>query len=183
LRGHNTDAVAALAPLSGLIDLPGARAAVIGAGGAARAVLWALRRAGASSTVFARDPARAREVAQTFGARSQNLSGARFDSFDLVVNATPLGTRGAREAETAATAGQLRGARVAYDLVYNPAETRFMREARAAGCAVVIGGLPMLVAQAAAQFELWTGERAPLEVMRRAAERRLSRLTEGEEVT
>ena len=174
LRGHNTDAAAALAPLAGLLEPSGARAAVLGAGGAARALLWALRRAGARATVFARDEARAREVAQKFGARAQQLSGARFNDFDLVVNATPLGTRGRHATETAATAGQLRGARAAYDLVYNPAETRFMREARAAGCAVVIGGLPMLVAQAAAQFELWTGERAPLDVMRRAAESHLS---------
>lgn len=181
LRGHNTDAAAALAPLAGLIDLRGARAAVIGAGGAARAVLWALGRAGARATVFARDEGRAREVAQKFGARVRQLSGARFNNFDLVVNTTPLGTRGARESETAATAEQLRGARAAYDLVYNPAETRFMREARAVGCPAVTGGLPMLVAQAAAQFELWTGTPAPLAAMRRAAESRLSVRTAAED--
>jgi 3-dehydroquinate dehydratase/shikimate dehydrogenase len=180
LRGYNTDAVAALAPLAGLIELRGARAAVLGAGGAARALLWALRRAGATPTVFARDPARASAVARKFGARSGELSGARFGGFDLVVNATPLGTRGALEPETAATAEQLRGARAAYDLVYNPADTRFMREARAANCPVVVGGLPMLVAQAAAQFELWARKPAPLEAMRRAAEGRLSELTAGE---
>jgi 3-dehydroquinate dehydratase/shikimate dehydrogenase len=173
LRGYNTDAAAALAPLEGLIDLEGARVAVVGAGGAARAVLWGLRESGARASVFARDTARAREVAARFGAPARSLEAARFDGFDLVVNATPLGTRGAREGETAATAEQLRGARLAYDLVYNPAETRFLREARAAGCAAVVGGLPMLVAQAAAQFELWTGEAAPVGVMRSAAERRL----------
>lgn len=174
LRGHNTDATAALSPLDGLIELDGARVAVLGAGGAARAVLWALRRVGTRMTVFARDPARACEVAGKFGAQFRAFPGARFDQFDLVVNATPLGTRGAGEANTAATAEQLRGARAAYDLVYNPAETRFMREARAAGCATVVGGLRLLVAQAAAQFELWTGRPAPLDAMRRAAESRLS---------
>ncbi|MFL6286413.1 MAG: shikimate dehydrogenase family protein, partial [Pyrinomonadaceae bacterium] len=94
---------------------------------------------------------------------------------DLVVNATPLGTRGALEGETPATVTQLRGARFAYDLVYNPASTRFIREARDAGCET-LGGLAMLVAQAAAQFELWTNESAPLEVMRAAAEGRLSQV-------
>jgi shikimate dehydrogenase len=169
LRGYNTDAAAAIKPLEGLLNLRGARVAVIGAGGAARALLWSLREAGARTTVFARDVERARAAARNFGAETARIEGASFDGFDLVVNATPLGTRGEREDETAATASQLRGARVAYDLVYNPRETRFLREASAAGCTTV-GGLAMLVAQAAAQFKLWTGTDAPLEVMRDAAE-------------
>src|SRR5947209_4886817 len=172
LRGYNTDAEAALKPLSGLIELGGARAAVVGAGGAARALLWGLKRRGARTTVFARDPERARKTADDFGAWAAASEGASFDGFDLVVNATPLGTRGAREDETPATADQLRGARVAYDLVYNPPVTRFMREARAAGCET-IGGLPMLVAQAAEQFKLWTGADAPVEVMRAVAEKQM----------
>ncbi len=86
----------------------------------------------------------------------------------MVANATPLGTRGERESLTPALSAQLRGARLAYDLVYNPSETRFMREARAAGCHA-LGGLPMLVAQAAEQFKLWTGEEAPRELMSEAA--------------
>jgi 3-dehydroquinate dehydratase/shikimate dehydrogenase len=172
LRGYNTDAEAALKPLGGLIELGGARVAVVGAGGAARALLWGLQRRGARTTVFARDLERARQTANDFGALTAALESASFDGFDLVVNATPLGTRGVREDETPATAAQLRGARVAYDLVYNPPVTRFMREARAAGCETV-GGLPMLVAQAAEQFKLWTGADAPVEVMREAAEKQV----------
>ncbi len=99
------------------------------------------------------------------------LDDARFENFDLVINTTPLGTRGTRETETPAVAFQLRGARAAYDLVYNPAETRFMRESRAAGCEIILGGLPMLVAQAAAQFKLWIRQDAPFDVMRAAAEK------------
>jgi 3-dehydroquinate dehydratase/shikimate dehydrogenase len=172
LRGDNTDAAAAIAPLAGLIELRGARVAVLGAGGAARALLWSLREAGARAIVFARDMERARATAENFDAGWHTLDDeARFDNFDLVVNTTPLGTRGASESETPAVASQLRGARSAYDLVYNPGETRFMREARAAGCELILGGLPMLVAQAAAQFKLWTGRDAPLEVMREAAQK------------
>jgi len=174
-RGYNTDAAAALAPLAGLMKFGGARVAVIGAGGAARSVLWSLRRAGARATVFARDPERARALAAAFGATHARLPGAGFDGFDLVVNATPLGTRGAKQDDTPATAGQLRGARAAYDLVYNPPETRFMREARAARCEIVMGGLAMLIAQAVAQFKLWTGADAPADVMWEAAERALAR--------
>jgi 3-dehydroquinate dehydratase/shikimate dehydrogenase len=176
LRGYNTDAAAALAPLAGLMELSGARVAVLGAGGAARAVLWSLREVSARATVFARDLSHARPTAEKFAAGCQPLDGARFDSFDLVINTTPLGTRGAHETETPAQSAQLRGARAAYDLVYNPGETRFMREARAAGCELVVGGLPMLVAQAAAQFKLWTGRDAPLAVLSEAAEEQRRKL-------
>lgn len=172
LRGHNTDARAALAPLEGLIELKGARVALVGAGGAARALLWGLRSCGARATVFARNTERARATAEAFGARLEQSESASFEGFDLVVNATPLGTRGALEGETPATVDQLRGARVAYDLVYNPARTRFIKEAEAAGCET-LGGLAMLAAQAAAQFELWTGTHAPAEAMLAAARARL----------
>ncbi len=97
------------------------------------------------------------------------LEGASFESFDVVINATPLGTLGQLESQTPATASQLRGARLAYDLVYNPAETEFLREAREVGCQT-LGGLAMLVAQATEQFKLWTGATPPEGVMREAAE-------------
>jgi 3-dehydroquinate dehydratase / shikimate dehydrogenase len=173
LEGFNTDAAAAVVPLEGLVELRGARVAVIGAGGAARALLRALDERGARATVFARDEARGRPIADEFDADSAQLGGASFGGFEVVVNTTPLGTRGSREAETPAAARQLRGARVAYDLVYNPADTLFLREARAAGCQT-IGGLGMLVAQAEEQFRLWTGHAPPPGVMLEAAEEKLS---------
>jgi 3-dehydroquinate dehydratase/shikimate dehydrogenase len=175
LLGYNTDAAASIRPLSGVIELRQARVALVGSGGASRALLWGLRSCGARTTLFARDVARAQQAAEKFGAEVRPLGDESFESFDLVVNATPLGTRGACEHETPATAAQLRGARVVYDLVYNPTGTRLLREAREAGC-VTIGGLSMFIAQAAAQFELWTGKKAPLEVMRAAAEKRLREL-------
>lgn len=174
LIGYNTDAEAFLAPLKkGSESLSGARCALIGAGGAARSTLWALQQEGAAVTMFARNVEIARPLAEKFGAGCSSLENARFAGFDLVINATPLGTRGHHENETPVTAEQLHGARCAYDLVYNPPETLFMREAREAGCEI-IGGLTMLVAQAAAQFKLWSGEDAPLDVMSDAAARALA---------
>lgn len=176
LHGYNTDAAALLTPLDGRIDLHGARVAVIGAGGASRAALWSLRERGARTTVFARHLERAAQTSHDFAAASAPLDGARFDGFDLVINATPLGTwkhDGTHEHETPARAENLRGARLVYDLVYNPSQTAFMREASAAGCET-IGGLEMLIGQAAAQWKLWTGEDAPVDVMRQAAETKLS---------
>ena len=173
LYGYNTDGAALVQPL---LDKVGAlrdtRCAVVGAGGAARAALWGLRREGAIATVFARDVNKARPVAEKFGADVKPLAGSLFNEFDLVINTTPLGTRGALVEETVALASQLRGARLAYDLVYNPSETRFLREAREAGCET-LGGIAMLISQAAQQFKLWTGIDAPRDVMRAAAERAL----------
>jgi 3-dehydroquinate dehydratase/shikimate dehydrogenase len=173
LRGYNTDAPALLAPLiANGITLRDARCAVIGAGGAARSALWGLEREGSRTTLFARQVEKAKPVAEGFGAACEELDGASFDGFDLVINATPLGTRGEHETETPAVSSQLRGAGFAYDLVYNPDETRFLREAREAGCGT-LGGRQMLVAQAAEQFRLWTGKEPPIEVMNEAMLRKL----------
>lgn len=169
LHGYNTDAAAFVEPLKDRFQsFEGVRCAIIGAGGAARAIAWALQEAGASITLFARDVSKAKPLADEFRIDVHDLSTAKFDGFDIVVNATPLGTRGESEQETPAAAAQLAGVRLAYDLVYNPIETRFMREARKAGC-VVLNGLPMLVAQAAAQFKLWTGIQPPEETMNKTA--------------
>ena len=170
LSGYNRDAIGFIEPLvEKLGDLRGLRCGVIGAGGAANAAVWALRNKEAHVTVFGRAPERAASLAKKFGAESSALDAARFDGFDVVVNATPLGTAGQRQSQTPVAAAQLRGARLAYDLVYNPIETQFLREAHEAGCQA-LGGLEMLVAQAREQFRLWTGVSAPLEVMRAAAQ-------------
>jgi 3-dehydroquinate dehydratase/shikimate dehydrogenase len=169
LHGYNTDGAALMQPLSERLGrLNGAQCAVLGAGGAARAALWSLRNAGASVTLFARDLSKAEPMAEKFSAVCHKLDGSRFQNFDVVINATPLGTSGGLVEETAAVADQLRGVRLAYDLVYNPSETRFLREARAAGCEI-LGGLDMLVAQALVQFKLWTGVDPPQQVMRESA--------------
>ncbi len=170
LHGHNTDPRGLIAPLSIQFgELRAARCAILGAGGAARAALWALRQEGAETVVFARNTEKAGALAAEFGAESWPLDQAGFDGYDVVINTTPLGTVGPYEAQTPATAPQLRGARLAYDLVYNPTETQFLREARAAGCEM-LGGLSMLIAQAAEQFKLWTGNEAPDGVMWEAAQ-------------
>lgn len=178
LHGYNTDAPGFISPLRRKFgSLKGARCAVIGAGGGARAALWALRNDGARVAVFARNPDKARQVAEEFLVEYRPLATDRFDAFDIVINATPLGTRGELEDDTSATADQLRGVRLAYDLVYNPIETRFLREARAAGCEI-LGGIEMLLAQAVEQFKLWRSKlwiakEPDVEVMRAAALRGL----------
>lgn len=171
LRGYNTDASAFIQATSREFGvLRNVRCAVIGAGGSAAAVVWALKQAGAEVTVLGRDESKATAFAQRFEVSRERLSESHLGDFELVINTTPLGTSGPLKDQTPARAEQLRGARVACDLVYNPQVTRFLREARAAGCET-IGGLPMLVRQAAEQFRLWTGVDAPEDVMQKAAVR------------
>jgi len=169
LHGYNTDASAFIQSISrAFSDVRGVTCAVIGAGGSAAAVVWALKKAGALVTVLARDESKATAFSERFDVSRQLLGESRSGDFELVINATPLGTSGSLENQTPATAQQLRGARVACDLVYNPQETRFLREARTAGCET-IGGVAMLVGQAAEQFRLWTGIDPPEDVMRKVA--------------
>jgi 3-dehydroquinate dehydratase/shikimate dehydrogenase len=174
--GGNTDAVAFLGPLREHVDLRGARVAVLGAGGAARAVAVALSSSNAEVTVYARNPMKAREVAMTAAAASAPMPPIP-GTWDVLVNCTPVGMY-PKNSETPLDASLLTGRHV-YDLVYNPTVTRLMREAMSAGCQA-IGGLEMLVAQAHEQFEWWTGTKSPAGVMREAALKRLAEFMRNE---
>ena len=162
--GANTDVDGFLAPLAGRIGLKGTRAAVLGAGGAARGVAIALADRGAAVTVCARRKDAAREIAELVGGTIGSFP-PRGGSWDILVNATPAGTGpdGVNPIAGAPLDGEM-----VFDLVYTPAETRLLADARAAGC-LTIGGLEMLVAQAERQFELWTGQKPPAGLFARAA--------------
>lgn len=161
LHGYNTDAAGLIEPLlQRLGSLADREVAIIGAGGAARAAIWALQQQKARVTLFARNVEKAQTLAGLFNISCESLSSAKFAGYDLVINTTPLGS-GEHIDKSPATAGQLNGARCIYDLIYNPIETKLMREARQAGCET-LGGMEMLVAQAELQFELWTGKKARL---------------------
>ena len=124
------------------MPLPGTRVAVLGAGGAARAVVVALASSGAHVTVHARNRARGRGRRDDRVGRGRSDAAARAGSWDLLVNCTPVGMYPHVDA-TPIEAAALTGRHV-YDLVYNPTTTRLLREAAKAGCQT-IGGLEMLV--------------------------------------
>ena len=173
LCGYNTDAAGFLISLRQKFgSLRGARCAVIGAGGAARAATSVLRNSQAEITLFARDPGKAAELAQSRNAEVHDLAAADFSGFDIVVNTTPLGTRGEHQSQSPVEATRLRHVRLAYDLVYNPLETRFLSAAREAGCET-ISGVEMLLAQAVEQFKLWTGAEPNERIMRETVMRAL----------
>ena len=166
LEGSNTDVAASVAPLRGFVGLEGARVGVLGAGGAARAVVLALRERKAEVTVFARTLKRGRDLAAATGARARPWGSARGFRCDLLVNATPVGM-GTRTRSMPVPIAWVRARRV-YDLIYTPEETALVRSARARGIPAK-GGLEMFLAQGAAQFRLFTGRPAPRAVMRKAA--------------
>jgi 3-dehydroquinate dehydratase / shikimate dehydrogenase len=167
--GTNTDVAGLLGPLTERTAVRGQRAVILGAGGAARAAAVALADAGARVVVHARRPEAARAVAEAVGVGYAPMP-PRPGSWDLLVNATPAGMH--PDADGTPWPGARFDGRLVYDLVYNPQETRLLREARRAGCET-LGGLEMLVAQAAGQFTFWTGQAADRGLMRAAAESRL----------
>ncbi len=155
LVGYNTDLGALIAELPPRVQ----RAVVLGAGGAARAAVAALRATGNPQTLV------------VDRAHWSNLPGA-LATADLVINATPIGTD---SDETPIPAHLLRADLKVLDLVYRPRQTRLVREARKRG-ASARGGAGMLLRQAAASFQLWTGREAPVEIMRDALDDELERV-------
>jgi len=171
LAGFNTDVPAALgairSALAGGEDLAGKRALVLGAGGVARAIALALVDAGARVSIANRTHARARRLAAELESEAVPLAGAGSLEYDVLANATSVGMHPDAD-RTPLDAAELRPGAVVFDAVYNPIETRLLREARAAGCRVA-DGLVMLVEQGALQFERWTGREANRGAMRAAA--------------
>lgn len=180
LRGYNTDVAGFMGGLrDARFEAKGCHAAVAGAGGAARAVVVALAEHGAASvTVVNRTLERGQrlvadlrehcgdtELRAVPDKRSAWWKAA--DDADLLVNCTSLGAAGTPDEERSPVPSDLiRPRTLVYDLVYKPAQTRLLLDARAAG-AQTINGLPMLLYQGAASFEIWTGKQAPIEVMRK----------------
>jgi 3-dehydroquinate dehydratase/shikimate dehydrogenase len=146
----NTDIAGFLAPLRDH-DLRGARVSVLGAGGAARAVVVALHSVGAVPTVCARRADQARELVALGAEVGAWPPPAK--SWDILVNCTPLG--GVSSPDVSPLPGGPFDGRLVYDLIYRPPDTPLLRDARAAGCAT-LNGWPMLQAQARKQFEWWT---------------------------
>ena len=181
LFGYNTDAVGFMRALreDGGFEPAGRRVVIAGAGGAARAVVAVLLEAGTRSiTVINRTLSRANrlvaDMAEITGASELSVLPEMFASWaavmnscDLLINCTSAGSSGSEE-ESPVPRDLIRPSMLVYDLIYHPAETRLMATARKAG-ASVLGGLPMLVYQGAASFELWTEQRAPLDIMFEAA--------------
>lgn len=175
IQGYNTDGLGARqALLDASVEIMGSRMVIAGAGGAARAVAFQLATDGADITVINRTEERAVELAKEISAaalpgkiRGTGLSGLKdlLRDADVLINTTTLGMY--PNTDTAiATAEELHSGLTVFDIVYNPLETRLLREAKAAG-AKTISGVLMLVYQGAEAFRLWTGVEPSVELMKK----------------
>ena len=170
LFGYNTDYVGVLRTLEQRMPLRGSRVLIIGAGGAARAVAFALAEAGASVCVCARRQHRAKALAHAAGGEAVARSQLRREFFDAIVNATPIGMHPAF-GQSPLEAREL-NCRLVFDTIYRPRVTKLLELAARRGIETV-SGVEMFVAQGTAQWEMWTGQRAPIDAMRRAVVRTL----------
>jgi 3-dehydroquinate dehydratase/shikimate dehydrogenase len=181
LYGFNTDTAGVVRPLEQRITLEKARILVLGAGGAARAAVFGLKERGAEVYILNRSAGPARKLAHQARARIAKRADLKKVSFDVIINATPVGMGNTRESPL--NENEI-NARYVLDMVYDPAETRLMKMARARG-AEVIPGIEMFVHQAARQFEIWTGKPAPwddmLRVVTLALQERMAARQSGKE--
>ena len=164
LYGFNTDAAGVVRPLERrLPTLEGAKVLVLGAGGAARAAVFGLKERGCEVYILNRTAAPAKKLARQARARTAKRADLKKLSFDVIINATPVGLANTRE--TPLQENEI-NARYVFDMIYDPAETRLLKLARERG-AQLIPGIEMFVQQAARQFEIWTGKPAPGDEMLR----------------
>lgn len=172
LFGYNTDYVGVLRALERRMPIARSRVLIFGAGGAARAVAFALAQGGASVSIYARRPERARKLARAVHGEAIPRAALQREFFDAIVNATPVGMY-PRATQSPLEAREL-NCRLVFDTIYRPRETKLLRLA-ARRRIETISGLEMFLAQGIAQWEIWMGERAPERAMRRAAVETLER--------
>ena len=174
LIGYNTDGPGLLHSLDqARIEYKGRKVLLLGAGGAARAIAYSLKQAGAQVMISNRSPERAKQLGEAIGVGvvTGALLEAALKTCDLLINTTSVGLKDPQSSPL--PEGVLPRHAAVVDIVYNPAETKLLRDAKGAGVQT-LGGLPMLVWQGALAFELWTGVKPDVRVMYEAAEKQLA---------
>lgn len=161
LYGYNTDVAGVVRPLEQRLHLANAKVLVVGAGGAARAAVFGLKERGAEVFIMNRTASVGQKLARQARAKFLNRTQMRDLEFDVIVNATPVGMNGGK---VSPLGEKELNARVLFEMVYTPAETRLVKMARAKGMHVITGA-EMFVQQGARQFEIWTGKPAPADDM------------------
>jgi shikimate dehydrogenase len=166
LNGYNTDSTGAMQALQEKTEIRGKKALVLGAGGAARAIIYGLKEFGAEVFIFNRTSEKAEKLAEEFDVETVGFREIKEAGFDIIINATPIGSFPQIE-QSLITAEQIKKGAVVMDIITHPLETQLLKEAKKA-TAEAISGERMLLHQAAGQFTVWFGKPAPFEVMEKA---------------
>ena len=166
LHGYNSDCAGAIKALAEKTIINGKEVAVVGAGGGARAVGFGIKQEGGRLTIINRTRERGEKLASDLDCEFKPLSEVKQLPYHILINATSAGMTPYDDSVPLNT-DFLEGGMVVMEMVYNPLKTRFLAKAEKLGCKTV-DGVSMFVHQGAIQFELWTGKRAPVEIMRRA---------------
>ena len=165
LKGYNTDWLGTVIPLEKVTGLASKKVALLGAGGAARAIAYGLVKKGAKLKIYNRTADKAQELADELGCTAGSLDEiGEVKNYDIIINSTSVGM-GEREDESLVPAELLSEKQIVMEAVYAPPKTKLLQDAEAKG-AQIIPGMEMLLYQGVAQFELYTEEKAPEEVMR-----------------
>ncbi len=175
LIGYNTDAFGAVAALAEKTEIFNKKVAVIGAGGAARAVGFGVRSEGAHVTIMNRSPEKGKDLAGELKAEFRLPGDLKSLAPDILINTTSVGMTPNTDGMPV-PADILREGMVVMDIVYHPLTTRLLKEACNRGC-IAVDGVSMFVYQGAFQFELWTGIKAPIETMRSTVRKALENRT------
>ena len=171
--GHNTDGIGALKALEAHCDLQGKNVLIIGAGGTAKAIGHCVMQKGAILTItYNKNKEKGEQLSSDLNCRLISIREVDKEKIDVLINCSPVGMS-PNTSETPFPARLLQKEMIIFDSVYNPMETRLLKEAQQASC-TTIPGIELFVHQAAAQFELWTGQQAPLKEMRQVV---LNKLT------
>ncbi|MFH2105354.1 MAG: shikimate dehydrogenase [Parcubacteria group bacterium] len=169
LTGYNTDWLGTVMPLEKVTKLSGKKVALLGAGGAARAMAYGVVEKGAELKIYNRTVEKAKELASELGCRAGSLDEIReVKDCNIILNSTAVGM-GERTGESLVPEKYLTDKHIVMDAVYVPLKTKLLTDAQLKGAQIILG-TEMLLCQGVAQFELYTGEKAPEEVMRRAIE-------------
>jgi shikimate dehydrogenase len=172
LRGSNTDWTGLVTAMKEHFPLGGKTIAVMGAGGVARAAVYGILREGGIPVILSRNLDRGESLARWFACAAQPLARMGAVNAEVLINATPVGMSPNVE-ETLVDQRYLPRFQWVVETIYNPLETRLLREAEAAGCGVITG-LSMFVRQGAEQIRLWTGLEPPVELMTRVVKTTLA---------
>jgi len=166
LKGYNSDGLGAVKALSEKTPIKGKNIVLIGAGGAARAIGFCIKKEGGKITVINRSIDKGERFAEELSADYRPLNDIGKISCDILINTTPVGMTPHTDG-IPVKKSYLEEGMVVMDIIYNPLKTRLLSEAEKAGC-ITIDGVSMFVYQGAFQFEIWTGIKAPVDIMKKA---------------